>query len=169
MTAFARQCMIVAALALAGAATARAASVIPGLPPIPALPQTGERVVLHDQAGIALHGFDPVAYFASGRAVGGSAQFEMAHEGVVWRFATAANREAFAASPAVYRPLFGGHDPVGAAQGRAVESRPEYFLIIDDRLMLFRTRESRNDLRSNPALLDDALLKWPAVERQLAR
>ncbi len=169
MAAFARQCMVVVALGFAGLAAARASAIIPGMPPIPALPQTGERVVLHDQAGIALHGFDPVGYFAAGRAMGGLAQFELLHEGVVWRFANAANREAFVASPDTYHPLFGGHDPVGAAQGRAVESRPEHFLIVENRLMLFRTRESRNDLKANPDLLEAAQSRWPAIERQLAR
>lgn len=169
MTAFARQCTIVMVLSLSCVNAVHASSIIPGMPPIPALPQTGERIILHDQAGIALHGFDPVGYFATGRPVGGLAQFELLHQGVVWRFANAANREAFSASPYTYHPLFGGHDPVGAAQGRAVESRPEHFLIVENRLMLFRTRESRNDLKANPDLLDAALIRWPAIEHQLAR
>ena len=169
MTAFARQWTIVMVLGLACFGGAQASAVIPGMPPIPALPQTGERVVLHDQAGIALHGFDPVGYFAVGRPVGGLAQFELLHEGVVWRFASAANREAFSASPDTYYPLFGGHDPVGASQGRAVEGRPEHFLIVGNRLMLFRTRESRNDLKSYPGLLEAAQGRWPGIEHQLAR
>jgi hypothetical protein len=169
MTAFARQCTIVMVLGLSCVGAAHASAVGPGMPQIPALPQTGERIVLHDQAGIALHGFDPVGYFAAGRPVGGLAQFELLHEGVVWRFASAANREAFVASPDIYHPLFGGHDPVGAAQGRAVEGRPEYFLIVGDRLMLFRTRESRNDLKSNPGLIETAQGRWPEIEHQLAR
>src|SRR3546814_9193007 len=45
--------------------------------------------------GLAIRGYDPVAYFNDGRPVEGKDEFTYSHEGTVWRFATAANRDAF--------------------------------------------------------------------------
>src|SRR3546814_4548336 len=43
--------------------------------------------------GLAIHGYDPVAYFTDGKPVEGKAEFTHSYEGTVWRFATAANRD----------------------------------------------------------------------------
>jgi hypothetical protein len=155
-------------LAAAVGAPVRASAAV-GMPDLPTLPSTGEQVVIHDQAGIALFGFDPVAYFAEGRAVGGQARHELLHEGLVWRFASAANRAAFERAPQIYLPAFGGYDPTGIAAGRAVDSRPEHFAIINDRLHLFRTREARQRGAVEPDLLAIADQRWPEVQRLLAR
>src|SRR3546814_5820505 len=56
--------------------------------------------------GLAIRGYDPVAYFNDGRPVEGKDEFTYSHEGTVWRFATAANRDAFAADPARYAPQY---------------------------------------------------------------
>lgn len=136
---------------------------------LPALPAMGEIMALHDRAGIAIDGFDPVAYFASGTAVGGLSQHEAQHNGVVWRFASRANREAFLQTPDAYLPRFGGHDPIGIANGQIVNARPELFLILDDRLLLFRTEQGREVVRNNPALLGKADQKWPEMSLQLTR
>ncbi len=149
---------------LAGAA--RAAGSLPALPDLP-LP--GEKMILHDQAGVALSGFDPVAYFDQGRAVGGLADHELQHGGVVWRFSSKANMVAFARSPEIYMPMFGGYDPVAMAGGRATATVPELFLIHDGRLVMFRNRALRAQFEQDPGILRAALRAWPAVERQLAR
>jgi hypothetical protein len=141
-------------------------SPLPSLPPLPVL---GETVILHDQAGIALRGYDPVAYFAEGRAVGGSPAFELQHEGLVWRFASGANMAAFAAEPKAYMPAFGGHDATAIARGRVVDSEPRWFLIDDQRLYLFRTREGRDQYQIDADLRQEARSAWTKVERQLAR
>ncbi len=167
-----RRCVRTWAAATALAALAgmhRPAMATVGMPKLPALPSAGEQVVIHDQAGIALFGFDPVAYFAEGRAIGGSARHEIIHEGLVWRFASAANRAAFERAPHVYMPAFGGYDPTGVAAGRAVDTRPEHFAIVNERLHLFRTREARQQATGNPELLAVANERWPQVQRLLAR
>jgi hypothetical protein len=177
MTSFARQTrpfrllslallaiLAVQSLALAGSGTTG------GLPyGLPSLPVMSEAVALHEQAGIAINGFDPVAFFAEGAAVGGLARHEAQHDGVVWRFARRANREAFLQTPEAYMPRFGGHDPIGVANGQIVDARPDLFLIVDDRLLLFRTEQGRDAVRANPGLLGKADQKWPEVSLQLAR
>ena len=174
MTTFARRTnrlwllsrVLIVALAALPMAQQASASTPYGLPSLPAM---GEIMALHDSAGIAIDGFDPVAYFASGTAVGGLSQHEAQHNGIVWRFASRANREAFLQTPDAYLPRFGGHDPIGIANGQIVDARPELFLILDDKLLLFRTEQGREVVRNNPALLGKADQKWPEMALQLAR
>ena len=67
--------------------------------------------------GLAIDGYDPVAFFTDGKPVQGSADLELRYGGVVWRFTNVGNRAAFAAAPNVYMPQYGGYDPVGVARG----------------------------------------------------
>ncbi len=154
-------------LTIAAAPAAQAAGV--ALPPLPGLPGVGEGVVVHDQAGIALSGFDPVAYFIDGRPRGGLPAHELVHAGAVWRFASRANLEAFRNQPDAFIPVFGGYDAVAVAEGRAAEAGPDHFAIIGGRLYTLRSAASLAALRADPRLLARAEERWPEVERQLAR
>lgn len=141
-----------------------------GLPAgLPALPSLGETMQRDLRSGLALNGFDPVAYRAEGRATPGQADYELVHEGAVWRFASAANREAFRDAPAVYEPAFAGFDPTGVAAGVAVDTDPRLFAIVGTRLFLFRTPENRRSFVENAALQVRAEGNWAEVYRVIAR
>ena len=75
---------------------------------------TGELVVVDRHTGLAISGFDPVAYFIDTPSPG-RGEFEATFAGAVWRFRNAGNRAAFVADPEVYMPRFGGYDPVAVA------------------------------------------------------
>jgi YHS domain-containing protein len=179
MKAFARRArplsLLALAFALSGPASAApdarpvAPSQAVAMPPMPPLPHVGEQVMAHAQSGIALDGFDPVAYFDKGRPTAGSSRHEAAARGSVWRFASAANRAAFLADPEAYWPAFGGHDPIGVAQGNAVEASAEHFLIVGGRLYLFRSKANRERFSRDHAALETAVSRWPEVENKLAR
>lgn len=62
-----------------------------------------------DEFGVAIKGYDTVAYFAEGRPVKGVKAFSYSWRGAEWRFASAANRDLFVASPEKYAPQYGGH------------------------------------------------------------
>ena len=66
------------------------------------------RPVNKDKAGIAIKGYDPVAYFTENRAVKGKEEFGCLYEGAQWRFSSAAHRDLFAANPERYVPQYGG-------------------------------------------------------------
>ena len=59
--------------------------------------------------GVAIKGYDPVAYFTEGRAVKGKKEFEYKWQDAKWRFSSAANRDKFAADPPAYAPKYGGY------------------------------------------------------------
>ncbi len=109
-----------------------------------------ERVVTDPRTGLAISGFDPVAYFTDGKPSLGRADFEYRAEGVVWRFRNDANRAAFAGAIHVYRPRFGGYDPVAVGRGVATAGHPEIWAISGARLYLFYDEQARSTFLRNP-------------------
>lgn len=128
---------------------------------------TTERVVTDRHTGLAINGFDPVAYFTDAVARLGLSDFELASSGVTWRFRNEGNMAAFAADPEIYAPQFGGYDPVGIARGVATAGHPQVFLIHAKRLYLFQSAETRAHFAADPAIRLSALEKWPDVQREL--
>jgi hypothetical protein len=129
---------------------------------------TTELVVSDPLTGIALYGFDPVAYFVDGEARQGLAGFELKHAGLVWRFRNEGNRAAFAERPGDYKPRFGGYDPLGIARGVAASGYPSLFVIHDNKLVLFISEENRKIFLASPnETLDAAEAVWPKVARKL--
>jgi YHS domain-containing protein len=90
-----------------------------------------------DDARLMLGGNDPVAYFTEGRPVAGRPDIKAEHDGVTYRFASAANRERFAAEPGRYAPQYGGFCSNGAVYGIPLASATHAFKIVDGRLFLF--------------------------------
>lgn len=115
------------------------------LGPPPAHAATTGRIVTDSLTGLALSGFDPVAYFTDGRPHLGEGAHEFAYRGAIWRFRNDGNRAAFARDPQVYAPRFGGYDPIALARGVALPGHPLIWLISGDRLYLFDKPESRTD------------------------
>jgi hypothetical protein len=131
---------------------------------------TTERIVVNRYSGLAIEGFDPVAYFTDAQAVRGVPDFEAAEAGAVWRFQNASNRDAFAAHPEVYGPQFGGYDPIDVARGIAYAGNPRFFVVTGQRLYLFAREESRDSFAADPArYLKDAVERWPALQKTLAQ
>jgi hypothetical protein len=129
---------------------------------------TTERIVADHHTGLAISGFDPVAYFIEGRAAVGRPEFELRLEGVSWRFRNEGNRAAFAADPDVYQPRFGGYDPVAVARGASVPGHPEIWLVFEQRLYLFRSEETRDAFAENPErVIGAAEQRWPEVLQTL--
>ena len=58
--------------------------------------------------GVAIKGYDTVAYFTEGNAVKGKKEFEYEWQGAKWRFSSPANRDTFVANPQAYAPQYGG-------------------------------------------------------------
>ena len=130
---------------------------------------TSERVVTNRFTGLAIDGFDPVAYFVDGTPVPGLSEFEAWQGGVVWRFHNEGNRASFLAHPEVYGPQFGGYDPVDVARGVTVAGNPNFWVIIGERLYLFALEANRDAFAANPkGVLAKASTRWPALEQGLA-
>ena len=131
---------------------------------------TTERVVVNRYSGLAIGGFDPVAYFTESQALQGLPDFEASESGAVWRFRNEGNRASFVSHPEVYGPRFGGYDPVDIGRGVTYAGSPRIWLIVDNRLYLFGREQSRDAFAANPArFLKDADARWPALEEGLSQ
>jgi hypothetical protein len=131
---------------------------------------TTERVVINRFSGLAIEGFDPVAYFVNREPVMGSPDFEASQGGAVWRFHSEGNRASFVAHPEVYGPQFGGYDPVGVARGVTFAGNPRFWAIADERLYLFGLEVHRDQFAANPeGFLPAAQARWPKLEQSLAQ
>jgi YHS domain-containing protein len=129
---------------------------------------TSERIVMDPRSGLALYGYDPVAYFIDGEARRGADGYEAKFAGLIWRFRSEANRDAFVRSPESYVPEFGGYDPLAVVEGIPLEGHPALFAISSGKLFLFSREESLAKFLANPKNLSDAAAgAWPAVQKKL--
>jgi hypothetical protein len=137
--------------------------------PLAAQASTTERVVVNRFSGLAIEGFDPVAYFADARPERGREEFEASQAGAVWRFRNEGNRASFVAHPDIYGPQFGGYDPIELARGVTVAGNPLFWLVSGQRLYLFGREKSRDAFAANPGpVLRNANLRWPVLKQTLA-
>lgn len=128
------------------------------------------RLVVNPVSGLAISGFDPVAYFTENRAVIGRPDIELTQNDAVWRFTNIGNRAAFAEHPEVYSPQFGGYDPVAIEREASVAGHPQIWAVSGDRLYLFYDAKARQKFLDNPGrVLERAARKWPAVARTIGR
>jgi YHS domain-containing protein len=130
---------------------------------------TTERVVVNRHTGVAIGGFDPVAYFTDKQALQGKPELEAEKNGAIWRFCNAGNRSYFLARPDIYAPQFGGYDPVGVARGVTVAGNAQIWLIVAQRLFLFVDQENRDAFAADPdSYLQRASAQWPTLLERLA-
>ena len=131
---------------------------------------TTERVVVNRLTGLAISGFDPVAYFTETAALRGEERFEAVQDGAVWRFRNEGNRAAFVGHPEIYGPQFGGYDPVDVARGRPVEGLPQLWTIHAQRLYLFSSETSRTAFAAEPeGYANAAQRRWPKLKAELSQ
>ncbi|WP_454620800.1 YHS domain-containing (seleno)protein [Bradyrhizobium cenepequi] len=131
---------------------------------------TTERVVVNHYSGLAIEGFDPVAYFTDAAALQGLPDFEVAQAGAVWRFRNEGNRASFVAHPEIYGPQFGGYDPVDLGRGVTYAGNPRFWAVAGQRLYLFGREDNRDAFVADPGrFLKDATARWPELEQTLAQ
>jgi hypothetical protein len=129
---------------------------------------TTEYIVVDRNTGLAIHGYDPVAYFTNGAPTLGRGDFEHRHAGVVWRFRNSGNLGAFVADPEVYMPRFGGYDPVGLSRNVPLAGDPRIWLIEGDHLYLFQSPENKAIFAVHVEQVTTAAGEaWPAVQKTL--
>ncbi len=114
--------------------------------------------------GLALDGYDPVAYFTEGRAVRGDSAIVFTHEGATYRFASAAHREAFAKEPGRYVPQFGGFCAWAVSRGYTAPIDPEAWRVVDGKLYLNYSRSVQKMWESDiPGNIRKADGNWPGL------
>ncbi|MEO3471314.1 YHS domain-containing (seleno)protein [Roseomonas sp. CAU 1739] len=128
-------------------------------------PATAAQVNAED--GVAVRGTDVVAYVTDGRPVPGRREFTHQWQGATWRFASAANRDRFAADPARYAPAYGGFCAYAVSEGYTAPIDPAAWRIVDGRLFLNYDRSvQRRWERDIPGRVARADANWPRLSAQ---
>lgn len=114
-----------------------------------AAPRAGHAQAAGSAPRLALKGYDPVAYFTANAPTAGRPEFELLHDGVLYRFASAQNRDLFKADPDRYMPQFGGACANNMANGQRRESDPKVWLIADGKLYVFAGAAGAENFRKD--------------------
>ena len=130
---------------------------------LPVFAQTKSLLNL-DKAGIAIQGYDPVAFFTDKKPVKGDAKFVSKHDGAIYLFASKENKELFKADPAKYTPQFGGYCAYGVSRNKLVEIDVAASQIVDGKLLLQYSKGVRDDFNEDAkGNLAKADANWPKL------
>lgn len=104
---------------------------------------------MHDKIqnndGIAIDGYDVVAYFKQDKAIKGSDEYSYSWNGLEWKFSSAENLEIFTSNSNEYEPCYGGHCAFAVGKGFAAPGNPEFWAIANGKLLFFANDEVKTD------------------------
>ncbi len=107
--------------------------------------------------GLALNGYDPVAYFNQNKAIEGNKSIKATVEGLTYYFSTTSNKDLFLKDFRKYEPQYGGWCAYAmGSSGEKVEIDPETFKINNGKLYLFYH-----------SWVNNTLTKWNEDEKNL--
>ena len=130
---------------------------------ISALAQT-KTLLNVDSSGVAIQGYDPVAFFTDGKPVKGDSRIVSKRDGAVYFFASKEHKDLFNANPSKYEPVFGGYCAYGVSRNRLVEIYVDAFQIVDGKLLLQYSKSVRDDFnKDTKGNLAKANTNWPGL------
>ena len=114
--------------------------------------------------GLVLHGYDPVAYFASNAAVQGNPKYKAAYKGATYYFVSENHRKLFKKDPARYAPQYGGYCAMAVSMGQLEDADPKMFVVHRDKLLVQRNEKAHKMFMSNPDMFHEkADQQWPQL------
>ena len=139
-------------------------SLMAGAPVAYAFSDTSPSAVNVDTTGVAIRGYDPVAYFTVGKPTLGTAEFTAQHDGATYRFASAANRDAFMKEPAKFAPQYGGFCAFAASVNKKFDADPAVFKIVDGKLYLNVNADVATKWNADvPGFITKANANWTGI------
>lgn len=114
--------------------------------------------------GLALQGYDPVAYFTAGQPTEGNWKITSTYNDATYRFASEENKATFEANPEAYLPQYGGYCAFGAAMGFKFDGDPEQWRIVDGELYLNISADIQERwLTDVPGYIEQADTNWSDI------
>lgn len=130
---------------------------------VAAEPASGQ-LVNRARSGLAISGYDPVAYFVEGRPVKGTPSLSHDVNGTRYYFATAENRDRFAKNPEQYAPQFGGFCAYAVSRGYTADVDPEAWAVVNGKLYLnYSKRAQRLWQEDVPGNIRKGDENWPRL------
>ncbi len=115
--------------------------------------------------GIAIKGYDVVAFFTEHKPVMGFDSLQLQNNNAIWYFSTKQNLDSFKANPDKYIPQYGGYCAFGTAQGHKAPTMAETWTIDGDKLY-FNYNLKVKELwdKDRPNLIKKADENWPSIQ-----
>lgn len=121
---------------------------------------------INTHKGLAVGGYDVVAYFTDSKPVKGSSEFSTNWKGAEWHFASAEHRDTFLKDPDHYAPQYAGYCAYGVSEGHKAPIDPTAWSIVDGKLYLNYNKEVQGlftkDLKTRIQTADK---KWPELDK----
>lgn len=134
------------------------------------LPAHAGSLISQSSSGVAIKGYDPVAYFTDNKPVKGSEEFSHRWLGATWNFASAEHKEMFVADPIKYVPQYGGYCALSMTDGSRYEADPYSWRIVDGMLYLnYSTGVMTKWAKDVPGYISAANVKWAEVKTGLTQ
>ena len=111
----------------------------------------------YEPSGIAVRGYDAVAYFTLGKPTEGKEAFETQWNGATWHFASQQHLDMFVANPEKYAPQYGGYCAYGVAVGNLVKIEVDLWDIVDGKPYLNYNEDLQKKWRADiPGFIAEA-------------
>ncbi len=122
------------------------------------------KIYSNSSTGVAINGYDPVAYFTENKPVEGNADISALWKGAKWHFSSDKNRQTFLAMPDKYAPQYGGYCAFAVSYGSTATTVPEAWSIVDGKLYLNNSLGVRSRWNTDiPGYIKQANKNWPNV------
>jgi YHS domain-containing protein len=123
-----------------------------------------------DPNGVAIQGYDPVAFFTDNRPVKGNPQFQSEYHGAKYSFASAEHKAAFDKEPTKYEPQFGGYCAYGTSRGKTVPIKIEAWQIVNGRLLMQYGLDVKDKFnKDQQGNLGKADANWPGLVEKFGK
>ena len=127
-------------------------------------PALAAKAPVFASGGVAINGYDPVAYFTESRPVKGDTAIRSDWEGATLQFASAENKAIFDGDTEKYAPKYGGYCAYAVSEGATAPTDPEAWTVHEGRLYLNFSVDVRGLWRQDiPGNVAKADANWRGV------
>ena len=127
----------------------------------------GVAKVNRNSAGLAVSGFDAVAYFVAENAVKGDGKYEYVWNGAKWLFSSQENMDKFKQNPEAYAPQFGGYCSYAVSRGYTADGDPNAWKIVDGKLYLNYNQKAKDEWEKNQEKsIEDGNNNWVEFQKK---
>ena len=125
---------------------------------------SGKQLLNLDSKGVAIQGYDPVAFFTQQKPVKGAPQFVSEFNGAKYWFASAEDKATFDKEPSKYEPQFGGYCAYGVSRGSRAPVKIEAWKIVNGRLLMQYDLDIKSEFnKDQQGTLKKADQNWPGL------
>lgn len=120
--------------------------------------------IYQNEDGIAIRGYDAVAFMTLGKALKGNEDFSYEWKKATWYFSSQENLDAFKKEPERFAPQFGGYCAYAVGNNYLYRSDPKYWMIVNGKLYLNANRQAQELWSQDvPGYIAKGNRNWPAV------